>query len=191
MKGVLEQSAQALMLRGIVAIIFALMLIVVPGVTLAAGAFSFVMLFGVYALVDGLSTLWGAIRKREGHWVLMVLVGAVSVVAGLFALANPVVFGTLTLAIMINLFAFKAIIGGGLEMISAFRLREEIDNEWLLGISGFVSLVFGLLLLFNTFETVATLLLIVPFYLLVTGVMQIALGMKVRSWRDELVKAQV
>ena len=75
-----------------------------------------------------------------------------------------------------------------MEIISAYRLREEIDNEWLLGISGFVSLVFGLMLLFNTFETVATLLLIVPFYLLVSGVMQIALGFKVRSWKGDLAK---
>ncbi len=189
MKGVMEQSSQALMLRGIIAIIFALMLLVIPGVTLAAGAFSFVILFGVYALVDGLSTIWGSAKNREGHWVLMLLVGIVSAIAGLLALANPVVFGTLTLAIMVNLFAFKAILGGGLEIISAFRLREEIDNEWLLGISGFVSLVFGLMLLFNTFETVATLLLIVPFYLLVAGVMQIALSFKVRSWSNELAKA--
>ncbi len=190
MKGVLEQSAQALILRGVVAIIFALLLVFVPGVTLAAGAFSFVMLFGAYALVDGISTLWGSIREREGHWVLMALVGVVSVIAGVAALANPIVFSTLTLAIMINLFAFKSILGGGLEIISAVRLREEIDNEWLLGISGFVSLVFGLLLLFNTFETVATLLLIVPFYLLIAGVMQIALGMKVRSWQGDLEKAR-
>ncbi len=190
MKGVMEQSSQALMLRGVVAIIFALLLIFVPGVTLAAGAFSFVMLFGVYALLDGLSTIWGSVRNREGHWVLMLLVGVVSVIAGALALGNPVVFGTLTLAIFINIFAFKAIVGGFLEIISAYRLREEIDNEWLLGISGFVSLVFGLMLLFNTFETVATLLLIVPFYLLVAGVMQIALSMKVRSWQSDLAKAK-
>ncbi len=190
MKSVLEQSSQALVLRGAVAIIFALLLMFVPGLTLAAGAFSFVFLFGVYALADGLSTIWGSVKKREGHWVLMLLVGIVGVLVGLAALANPVVFGTLTLAIMINLFAFKAIIGGGLEIISAYRLREEIDNEWLLGISGFVSLVFGLMLLFNTFETVATLLLIVPFYLLVSGVMQIALGFKVRSWKGDLAKGQ-
>ena len=190
MKGVMEQSSQALMLRGVVAIIFALLLIFVPGVTLAAGAFSFVILFGVYALLDGLSTIWGSVRKRQGHWVLMLLVGIVSVIAGALALGNPVAFGTVTLAIFINLFAFKAIVGGFLEIFSAVRLREEIDNEWLLGISGFVSLVFGLMLLFNTFETVATLLLIVPFYLLVSGAMQIALSLKVRSWQSDLAKAK-
>ncbi len=191
MKGVMEQSSQALMLRGVVAIIFALLLIFSPGVTLAAGAFSFVMLFGVYALLDGLSTIWGSVRDREGHWVLMLLVGIVSVIAGALALGNPIVFGTLTLAIFINLFAFKTVVGGFLEIISAYRLREEIDNEWLLGISGFVSVVFGLMLLFNTFETVAALLLIVPFYLLVAGAMQIALGLKVRSWQSDLAKSKV
>ena len=185
MKTVLEQSAQTLFLRGVVAIIFALLLLFMPGVTLASGALSFVILFGAYALIDGISTIYGAVKEREGHWVLMALVGVVSVIAGLFAIANPVVAGVTVLTLMIYLVAFKSIAGGALEIVSAVRLREEIDNEWLLGISGFISLVFGFILLTNTFETLATLLLILPFYLIISGAMQIALGYKVRGWSNQ------
>ncbi len=189
MKSVLEQSSQALILRGVVAIIFALLLIVLPVATLTAGGLSVVLLFGIYALVDGLSTIWGSVRKREGHWILMLLVGLVSVIAGLVVLANPVASGVLVSVLVINIVAIRSIVGGALEIISAYRLREEIDNEWLLGISGFASLAFGLILLSRPGEAVAALLLILPFYLLVSGVMQIALGFKVRSWQGDLAKA--
>jgi len=189
MKGVMEQSSQALMLRGIIAIIFALLLIFVPVATLTAGGLSFVFLFGAYALVDGISTLFGSLRNREGHWILMALVGVVSVIAGLIVIANPVASGVLVTVLIINIIAIRSILGGALEIASAWRLREEIDNEWLLGISGFVSLVFGLILISRPGEAVAALLLILPFYLLVAGAMQIGLGIKVRGWSNEMAKA--
>lgn len=189
MKSVLEQSAQMLFLRGVFAIIIALLLLFVPGVTLASGALSFVMLFAAYALVDGIATIYGSMKEREGHWVLMSLVGVVSVIAGIFALANPVVAGLTVLTLMVYLVAFKSILGGALEIVSAIRLREEIDNEWLLALSGFISLVFGLILLTRTIETLATLLLLLPFYLIVSGAMQIGLGFKVRGWNKSLAKA--
>ena len=189
MSGVLEQSSGTLILRGVVAIIFALLLIFVPVATLTAGGLSFVLLFGLYAIVDGLSTLYGSVKKREGHWILMALVGVVSAIAGLVVLANPVASGVLVSVLIINIVAIRSIIGGALEIASAWRLREEIDNEWLLGLSGFVSVVFGLILLSRPGEAVAALLLILPFYLLVAGSMQIGLGLKVRNWSKELAKA--
>ena len=118
----------------------------------------------------------------------MLLVGVVSVIAGLVALGNPVLFGKITAVIMVHIIAIRAIIGGALEVYNAWKLREEIDDEWLLGISGFASLVFGLILLTRTFETLATLLLILPFYLLIAGAMQIGLGIKVRNWTTELAE---
>ncbi len=189
MKGVMEQSSQALMLRGIIAIIFALLLIFVPVATLTAGGLSFVLLFGAYALVDGISTLFGSLRNREGHWILMALVGVVSVIAGLVVFANPVASGVLVTVLIINIIAIRSILGGALEIVSARRLREEIDNEWLLGLSGFVSVVFGLILISRPGEAVAALLWILPFYLLVAGSMQIGLGIKTRNWSNEMAKA--
>ncbi|MEO0561145.1 MAG: DUF308 domain-containing protein, partial [Chloroflexota bacterium] len=138
MASVLKQAWWVLLLRGTAAILFALLLLFMPGLTLVGGILSFVILFAVYALVDGVSTIVGAVMHREGQWLLLLLWGIISVIAGLVALANPLyllVFGVFTLAVMIYIVAFRSIAGGIVEMYSAWRLRQEIDNEWLLAIN--------------------------------------------------------
>lgn len=186
MTGVMKQSWWVLALRGIAAILFALLLMFAPGLTLATGAVSFVILFAAYALVEGISTIFGSLRHREGHWFLLFIFGVISVMAGLVALGNPLVFGVLTITFMVYIVAFKSIIGGILEMISAWQLRKEIDDEWLLAISGLFSLLFGLILLSRPIASIEILVLITSFYLLMAGVMQIILGFKVRGWSNNL-----
>ncbi len=71
-------------------------------------------------------------------------------------------------------------------MVSAWRLRQEIDNEWLLALSGVFSLLFGLILLARPITGIEVLVLITSLYLLMAGAMQIALGFKVRGWSSTL-----
>ena len=186
MANVLKQAWWVLLLRGISAILFALLLLFAPGLTLATGIFSFVILFVVYVLVDGISTIVGAVMHREGQWVLLLIWGIISVIAGLIALGNPLVFGVFTLAIMVYIVAFRSIIGGVVEMFSAWRLRQEIDNEWLLALNGIFSLLFGLILLARPITGIEVLILLTSFYLLVAGVMQLILGFKARGWSNAL-----
>jgi uncharacterized membrane protein HdeD (DUF308 family) len=190
MTGVLKQSWWVLVLRGISAILFALLLLFAPGLTLATGIFSFVVLFAVYALVDGISTIVGSVMKREGKWVLLLIFGIISVIAGLAALGNPLFVGVFTITIMVYIVAFKSIVGGIVELFSAWQLRQEIDNEWILAINGILSLLFGLILLRRPITGIEVLLLITSFYLLMSGVMQIILGFKVRGWSNNLEAVQ-
>ncbi len=182
MEIVLKKSWRALALRGIVAIIFGLLLLFVPGLTLATGGLSFVILFSVYALVAGISTIVSSVRRREGHWVLMLLLGIVEVIAGLYALSHPALVVVLTLATMVYIIAFMALVGGIIEIVGAWRLRQEIDNEWLLALNGFFSVIFGLLLLLRPIQSLEILILITSLYLLMAGAMQIVLAYKVRQW---------
>ncbi|MFZ4814939.1 MAG: HdeD family acid-resistance protein [Phototrophicaceae bacterium] len=186
MANVLKQAWWSLLLRGIAAIVFALVLIFAPGLTLATGIFSFAVLFGVYALVDGVATAVGAITRREGQWFLMLLLGIIGVIAGATALGNPFLFGAVTITLMIYIFAFKAIAGGIVEMISAWQLRQEIDNEWMLALNGLFSVLFGLILFRRPITGLEVLILITSFYLLISGVMQIILAFKVRGWSGQL-----
>ncbi len=55
-----------LALRGAVAVVFGLITFFLPGITL----FFLVMLFGVYALVDGILSLISAFRAPARHWPL-------------------------------------------------------------------------------------------------------------------------
>ncbi|MEO0565797.1 MAG: DUF308 domain-containing protein, partial [Chloroflexota bacterium] len=142
--------------------------------------------FAAYALVDGISTIIGAVMRREGQWVLLLIWGIISVIAGLVALGNPLMFGVLTLTIMIYIVAFRAVFVGIVEMIAAWQLRREIDNEWLLAIDGILSLLFGVILFVRPITGVEVLILFTSFYLLMAGVLQIVLSTKVRGWSKTL-----
>lgn len=65
MAQVLKRAWWTLLLRGIVGIVFALLILMYPGITLATGAISFTILFALYALIDGIGTLAAAITHRQ------------------------------------------------------------------------------------------------------------------------------
>ncbi|MEL7235403.1 MAG: DUF308 domain-containing protein [Chloroflexota bacterium] len=182
MADILQRAWWFLLLRGIAAILFALLLLFLPGLTLATGVLSFVILFGVYSLVDGISTIVGSIMRREGQWFLLLIWGVISVIAGLVALGNPLLFGVLTVAIAVYIVAIRSIASGIVELIAAWQLRKDIDGEWLLAINGIFSLLFGAILLANPITGIEVLILITAFYALMAGVIQIILGFKVRGW---------
>ncbi len=188
MADILKKAWWVLLLRGIAAILFALLLIFAPGLTLVGGLFSFVFLFAIYALVDGISTIVGALMNREGQWGLLLLWGIISVLAGIVALSTPVfsLLVVFTVRVMIFIIAFRSITGGILEIYSSWKLRQEIDNEWLLAINGIFSTLFGLILLVRPITGIEVLILLTSFYLLMAGVMQIVLGFKVRGWSTRL-----
>lgn len=189
MAGILKRAWWVLLLRGIAAILFALLLLFLPGLTLATGIVSFVVLFAAYALIDGGATIVGAVMRREGQWVLLLIWGVISVIAGLVALGNPLIVGVFTLTIMIYIVAFRSIFAGIVEVAAAWQLRQEIDGEWLLAVDGIFSVLFGAILLVRPVTGIEVLVLLTAFYLLMAGVLQIVLSSKVRGW-SKVVQAQ-
>lgn len=185
MSNVSDTSARALLVRGGVAIVFALLLLFAPGLTLATGVFSFVVLFSAYALIEGIASIFSAVSKRVGHWVLMLIFGIVAVLVGLWALRHPLAAATVTITIMVTLLAVKSIIGGIVEIVAAWKQRDDIDFEWLLGINGFVSLLFGLLLITRPVATLEMLILFTAFFLLISGAMQVGLSFQMRALADQ------
>ena len=182
----LKHAWWTLLLRGTLAVIFALLLLFAPDITLATGAFSFTILFGMYALVDGLSTIMSNLMRRQGQWGLLLLLGIIAIIVGLVALGNPLIFSLLTITLMVYIMAFKAIAGGIVEIFSAWQLRQEIDNEWMMALSGLFALVFGLILLRYPIMGVEVLVLLAAFYLVITGVLQIILAFNVHGWSGKV-----
>lgn len=124
-----------LLLRGILLIIIGLLAFVSPLV--------WVTFVGIYMLVDGITMLMSGFSNQprgQSRWPLLIL-GVLGLVAGLLILWNPAL-GVITLTYVI---AAWAVVGGVLTIISAIRLREEIDNEWWLVISGILAVIFGVL----------------------------------------------
>lgn len=166
----------ALVVRGIAAIAFGVLAIVWPGIT----ALVLAILFGAYALVDGIFALVSAFSGRvpTDHWWGVVLEGLVGVAVGIFTFFWP----GITLLSLVILIAIWAIATGVLEIIAAIRLREHIRDEWLLVLGGIVSILFGVAVLAVPPAGLLALVWINAIYALVFGALMIALGIRLRNF---------
>jgi uncharacterized membrane protein HdeD (DUF308 family) len=172
---IVSQFWWTLVLRGVVAILFGVLAFMWPGVTLSV----LILLFGAYALVDGIAAIIMGIKDygdRERWWATL-LSGVVSALAGLVAFFMP---GITALALL-TLIAFWAIVRGVFEIVAAIRLRHEIEGELLLGLAGVLSIAFGVfMLLFPGAGALAVVWWIAAFAV-VYGVVMVALGFRVRG----------
>jgi uncharacterized membrane protein HdeD (DUF308 family) len=167
----------AVVLRGIAAIIFGILTFASPGTSLLAIA----VVFGIYAIVDGVLDMAFAWRRaHEGRrWGWLVFEGLVGIGAGIAALAWP----GLTAMVLLTLIAVWAIVTGVAEIAAAIRLRRHIQGEWMLASGGVLSIIFGvLLLLFPTVGALA-LMAMIGAYALLFGVLLVFLGVRLRAWR--------
>jgi uncharacterized membrane protein HdeD (DUF308 family) len=138
----LAQSWWALALRGLVAILFGLAALFWPGLILAV----LIVLFGLYALVDGVFAIIAAFRS-SGHGMrrpLLLIEGVIGILFGLLALFWP----GLTALTLVYIVAFWAILSGIARIVMAVMLRREIENEWSIALSGVLSVILGIVLLF-------------------------------------------
>jgi len=164
-----RRAGWAVALRGIVAVIFGLIALRYPG----AAAKAFVIIFAVFAFVDAILELvtaraLGRLGMRWGWYAL----GAVaSVAAGILALAYP----SATFLVIVLLVGARAIAVGILEMAAAFSWRE-LDGRWLLGLTGALSIVLGVLLFASPLQGGLALLWTIGVYAIVLGVMMFVLG---------------
>ena len=162
--------------RGLAALIFGLLALFSPGVTLTY----LVLLFGMFVLFDGLSALFfafGHTSSRSWGWTAMM--GFIGVGIGIFTLFSP---GFTTLFLLYTI-AFWAVLSGVMEMITAYRLRNEIPGawEWLVGLSGLLSVVFGVFLYVSPGAGALSVITIIGAYALIAGVVLMIQAFQMRS----------
>ena len=169
-------DSSLLMVRGLVSIAAGVLAFVWPGLTIAA----LVMLFGIYSLIDGVTNLFLGVKKRSAasssSWH-MVVQGIVGVVAGVLTLIWPGV----TAVVLLTLIGIWAIVTGAFEIFAAMKLRQEITGEWLLALSGALSVVFGLLLILAPGLGAIGLAWCLASYAIASGIVLIALGLRLRT----------
>ncbi|NIA00985.1 HdeD family acid-resistance protein [Massilia sp. CCM 8734] len=166
-----------LAVRGAIAIVFGVLALAWPAVTLLTLA----VLFAAFALLGGAVWIFGAIKYRgeDRHWWMLLLLGLVSLAVGVLATFNPAI----TLLTLILLMGANAVVSGVLDIVIAIRVRKFIRGEWLLLLSGVVSIVFGLIVLLFPLGAGAVLLAaMVGVYAIVTGVLLLVLSVRVRTW---------
>ncbi|HEX7295551.1 MAG TPA: HdeD family acid-resistance protein [Pyrinomonadaceae bacterium] len=162
-----------LLLRGILAVLFGIVAFAWPGLTLV----TLVLLYGAYALVDGLTALWVGGSAREWSFVF---VGVLGIIAGILTFIYP----GITTIVLLYMIASWAIVRGVFEIVTAIRLRKEISNEWLLILGGVVSILFGVVLVLNPAAGALAMVWLIGAYALVFGVMMIVLAFRLRGLRQ-------
>lgn len=160
----------ALLIRGILAVLFGIMAFALPGLTLV----TLVLLYGFYALADGLTALWVGGGSRAWSFVL---VGVLGVIAGILTF----IYLGITAIALLYLIAVWAIVRGIFEIITAIQLRKEISNEWTLILGGIISIIFGVVLVVNPAAGALAMVWVIGAYALVFGVMMIVLAFRVRG----------
>ena len=163
-------------LRGVVAVVFGVLTILRPGLTLAV----LILLFGGYAIANGLFTIITAVANRHGesHWGSLVVSGVLSIAFGVAAFVMPDV----TAVLLLYIIAGWAILTGITEIITAIRLRKVITGEWLLVIAGALSIAFGLFLVMFPGAGALAVTLWIGVYAVMVGILLIALALRLRSW---------
>jgi uncharacterized membrane protein HdeD (DUF308 family) len=177
MAKVLVRNWWALAVRGVFGILFGLAAVLLPGITLGA----LILLFGAYVVVDGVFAVIAGLRAAEHHerWVALLLEGVAGIAAGVLTFVWP----ALTALVLLYLIAAWSVITGALKIAAAIRLRRTIEGEWLLGLNGAFSVLFGILLVVMPVIGLITLVWLVGAYALVFGILLLALAFRLRTHR--------
>jgi uncharacterized membrane protein HdeD (DUF308 family) len=162
------------LLRGLAAIAFGVLAMAWPGITLVF----LLVCYGAYALADGIIALIAACTGGTvaPRWWL-VLVGLFGLAAGVVTLLYP----GLTAVLMLNFLAIWCVVRGLFEIIGAIALRKEIDNEWMLVVSGILSILVGLFLLASPGVGLVVLLWTLGAFGIAFGLLLVGLSLRLRK----------
>lgn len=161
------------LLGGIASVVFGVLALVNPGIALLVLA----LFFAASVLVDGISSAIGAIQHREKDgWWLMLLIGALGLAVGAFALMNPPV----SILAFIYLVAFQAIALGVFTAMLGYKVRKATNREWILYLTGGLSILFGGAVLAHPVAGSVTIVYLIAAWAIVVGAFKIAFALRVR-----------
>lgn len=166
-------------LRGVAGLLFGLLTLLNPAITLAV----LLLFFGAYALADGVFTTIAAIARRRNvpRWGWLVVSGILGILIGVLTFLMP---GVTALALL-YIIASWAIIRGIAEIVAAIQLRKMITGEWLLILAGVLSVLFGFLLIIFPGAGALTVVLWIGAFAAVFGILMIGLAFRLRRWNRE------
>jgi uncharacterized membrane protein HdeD (DUF308 family) len=162
-------------LRGLIAVIFGILAIIWPGLTVL----TLIIFFGAFAIVDGVFAIGTAIWRAEQRmeWWPLLAEGILGIIIGIIAFVWP----SLTALGLLYVIGAWAIITGAVEIVAALRLRAMIPNEWFLIVSGALSVLWGLILFIFPGTGAIALVWLIGIFAIIYGVALIAFAMRVRS----------
>jgi uncharacterized membrane protein HdeD (DUF308 family) len=178
MIGALVDKWWVLVVRGVFGVLAGIIAFAMPG----AAILSIVLVWGVFAEIDGIGALMLALSGRHAAGrarVPLLVAGIAGVLAGLVTWLWPALSAT----VLIWIVAAWAIGRGIFQVIAAIELRREIEGEWLMVVSGVLSVIFGLVILYQPVVGLLTVAYLVGLYACSVGLLEIGLGLRARQFR--------
>lgn len=175
---ILADSWWAVGLRGVLAIAFGLICLLVP----SAAILALILLFSAYMLVDGVLAIASGIKAaRSGErWGLLILEGIVDIAAGVIAFLWPAI----TAVAFVILIAVWAIISGALMLTAALTLKID-HGRWWLALAAIASVIFGIVLLIAPVVGAMVLTWWLGAYAIVFGVFLLVLAFQLHGKKEE------
>ncbi|MCU0759434.1 MAG: HdeD family acid-resistance protein [Steroidobacteraceae bacterium] len=161
------------LLGGIASLAFGVLAIARPEVALLVLA----LFFAAAVLVDGVANVVGGLlhRQKDGWWIVLAI-GLLGVLVGAYALLNPPV----GVAAFVLLVAFQAVALGVFLLLLGWRVRQRTQREWLLYLTGALSIAFGVLIAADPVAGSRSIVYFVAGWAIATGVFRIAFALRAR-----------
>lgn len=170
---------KSMIVSGIVAIAFAVLILVWPNIGLA----TLIALFGAFALVSGIATIVGAfsVSLPSNQRVGLVLQGLLGIAVGVVVFVWP----DLSALGLLYAIAIWAIALGIFEIVLAFDLPISGKRALLLGLGGLLSIAFGVIMFAKPGAGAVAVLALIAAFALVSGIMEIAYALELRRVAGE------
>ena len=180
---ILSRYWWVILIRGVLWILFGLVVFAWPGISLVA----LTLTFGIFVLMDGAGCIVKAVagRAEHEHWWMLLLGGIAGVLVGLLTFVSP----RAVALVLLFYVAIWALTTGFLQVVAAVRLRKEIEGEFWFGLSGVLSMVFGILLITRPAAGALTVLWVIAAYAIVFGAVLIGLAFRVRGFATRAATA--
>lgn len=172
---ILTKNWWMVVLRGVLLILFGVLLFANPGLT----ALTLAVWLAAVLFIDGIFTLIGTFsswKESEDRWLLLAD-GVLSLLLGILLFRAPEV----TLLFVALTFAFWFIFSGVGRVAMGVQLRKEIEGEGWMILGGVLSIIFGLFLFAQPGLSLSTLLIFVGVFSLIGGIVLVAVGFKLRK----------
>lgn len=183
MLGTLRRNWGWIVFRGVLALALGVVSFLFP----LSALFAFAMVFAGYAGADGILSLVAAVRgarRKEERWWAYVIRGIIGIATAVLFLLMPVAVTAGYALVTLIMLAVWAIVTGALEIAAAVTLRKVIPGEWLMGLSGALSVAVGLmivvLLVIDPLTTLPSAAWVIGTYAIIAGVVLLGLGFKLR-----------
>jgi uncharacterized membrane protein HdeD (DUF308 family) len=161
-------------LQGVLGIIFGIIAIVQPNIALVSLAY----VFAAWAIISGVAYIAEGFRvaeQRGTSWPFAVI-GVLGIAAGVIAAVSP----GITILTLVLLLGAWFVTQGVLEIYSAYRIRAEIDNEWILAAIGVLRVLAGIIILLMPQVGVVLTVALLAVWAIFGGVAAIFLGVRLR-----------